>query len=77
VVVLMRASFIIALDGFCDCTLRNFQFLKFWPSCFKVMMDCCFSLSSWVAQWSKALHQAVSQPAVIGSPKVQRAIVPV
>ena len=24
VVVLMRASFIIALDGFCDCTWRNF-----------------------------------------------------
>ena len=23
--VLMRASFIIALDGFCDCTWRNFQ----------------------------------------------------
>ena len=25
VAVLMRASFIIALDGFCDCTWRNFQ----------------------------------------------------
>ena len=23
--ILMRASFIIALDGFCDCTWRNFQ----------------------------------------------------
>jgi hypothetical protein len=25
VAVLMRASFIIALKGFCDCTWRNFQ----------------------------------------------------
>jgi hypothetical protein len=25
VVVLMRASFIIELDGFCDCTWRNFK----------------------------------------------------
>ena len=30
VAVLMRASFIITIDGFCDCTWRNFKsFLKF------------------------------------------------
>ena len=37
VAVLMRASFIIVLDGFCDCTWRNFQVLDIilidWPSC--------------------------------------------
>jgi hypothetical protein len=30
VAVLMRASFIIALDGFYDCTWRNFQ--SYWNS---------------------------------------------
>ena len=51
VAVLMRASFIIALDGFCNCTWRNFQsswnVQIDWPSCLKVMMDCRFSLLIW------------------------------
>ena len=34
--VLMRASFIIALDGFYDCTGSNFQSFRIdWPSCLK------------------------------------------
>ena len=48
---LMRTRFIKALDGFCDCTWRNFQVLEIfhifhidWPSCLKVMMVCHFSL---------------------------------
>ena len=49
--VLMRASFIIALDGFCNCTWRTFKVLEMfqidWPSCLKVMMDCHFSLLIW------------------------------
>ena len=46
VAILTRPSFIIALDGFCDCTWRNFKqkviemFRIDWPSCLKVMMDC-------------------------------------
>jgi hypothetical protein len=53
VAVLMRASFIKALDCFCDCTWRNFQTFKLemfridWPSCLTVMMDCHFSLLIW------------------------------
>ena len=49
VAVLMRASFIIALDGFCECTWRNFysSWNFDWPSCLKVMMDCHFSLLIW------------------------------
>ena len=42
VAVLMRASFIITLDVFCDCTWRTFQ-----SSCLKVMTDCRFSLLIW------------------------------
>ena len=50
VAVLKRASFIIALDGFCDCTWRNVQssyFLDWLTFMFKVMMDCPFSLLIW------------------------------
>ena len=31
VVFLMEASFIIALDYFCDCTWRNYHFWIYWP----------------------------------------------
>ena len=51
VAVLMRASFIMALKGFCDCTLRNFQSAWNipidWPSCLKVIIGCHFSLLIW------------------------------
>ena len=49
VAVLMRASFIIVLDGFWDFTWRNFQsyWNVDWPSCLKVMMACHFSLLIW------------------------------
>ena len=51
VAVLMRASFIMALDGFCDCTWKKrSKFLIFqidWPSCLKVIMACLFSLLIW------------------------------
>jgi hypothetical protein len=51
VVVLVRANFIIALDGSCDCTWRDVQILEIfridWPSCLKVMMDFHFSLHIW------------------------------
>ena len=53
VAVLMRASFIIALDGICNWTWRNFKsyFLHWltcidWPACLKVMMDCLFAYLS-------------------------------
>ena len=50
--VLVRASFIIVFDGFRDCTWEyrqsSWNFQIGWPSCLKVMMDCCFSLLSWV-----------------------------
>jgi hypothetical protein len=43
VAVLVRASFITVLDGFCNCTI--FQIGR--HSCLKVMMDCYFSLLIW------------------------------
>jgi hypothetical protein len=39
VAVLMKANFITALDGFCNCTIFQIG----GPSCLKVMMDCHFS----------------------------------
>ena len=51
VVVLMRASFIIALDGFLTALKETFKVLDIlqidWPSCLKVRMNCHLSLLIW------------------------------
>ena len=56
VAVLMRASFITALDGFCDCTWRNFQSSWNVPDYFKTWLSVNDGLSFLFAYLSCSCH---------------------
>ena len=85
VVVLMRDSFIIALEGFCDCTWRNFFGLT---DHLKVMMDYHFSLLNWAVvaiMWtlyffqigpSSVYHPYLVTTQLIGSSALRRKGIP-
>jgi hypothetical protein len=56
VAVLMRASFVIALDGFCDCTWRNFKSSWHFPGWPTVMSESNDGRSFFSAYLSCSFH---------------------